>query len=84
MRFLIEQAKLVYIDKEYEGERVGGTGVRIPLSVASLWDDKPEYKEYYLFELLEDIAERYRSWRNSTKINKTTLCILVIISQMCL
>lgn len=67
MRFLLEQAKLVYVDKEYDGEHVGGTGVRIPLAVSSLWSDVEEYKEYYLFEILEDIAERYRNWRNSTK-----------------
>lgn len=67
MRFLLEKAKLVYTDKVYDGEHVGGMGVRIPLAVTSLWDDTPEYKEYYLFEILEDIANRYRTWRNSTK-----------------
>jgi hypothetical protein len=67
MRFLLEQAKLVYVDKEYDGEHVGGTGVRIPLAVSSLWSDVQEYKEYYLFEILEDIANRYRNWLASTK-----------------
>lgn len=67
MRFLLEKAQLTYVDKEYDGEHVGGAGVRIPLAVSSLWSDVEEYKEYYLFEILEDIANRYRSWRISTK-----------------
>lgn len=67
MRFLLEKSQLTYVDKEYDGEHVGGVGVRIPLAVSSLWSDVEEYKEYYLFEILEDIANRYRSWKSSTK-----------------
>jgi hypothetical protein len=67
MRFLLENTKLTYVDKEYAGEHVGGYGVRIPLAVSSLWSDVQEYKEYYLFEILEDISNRYRGWKSSTK-----------------
>lgn len=66
MQFLLEKGKLGYIDKSYDGENPYEIGVTVETHVNGLWSDSPQTMDYYLFELLEQISERYRQWKNNT------------------
>ena len=67
MRFLLEKALLCNVYKEAKGESFDELGVEIPLDRQGFWDDTEATVQYHLYELLEQIADRYRDWRRKTK-----------------
>ena len=67
MRFLLEKALLCGVYKEARGETIDELGVRIPLAHEGFWSDTDATAEYHLFELLEQIADRYSNWQRVTK-----------------
>lgn len=67
MRFLLEKALLCSVYKEAKGESFDELGVEIPLDRQGFWDDTEATMQYHLYELLEQIADRYRDWRRKTK-----------------
>lgn len=67
MRFLLEKALLCSVYKEASGESIDELGVEIPLAHEGFWSDTAATVQYHLFELLAQIANRYRDWQRNTK-----------------
>lgn len=59
MHFLLEKGKCCYTDREYRGETPYEVGVSF--TQPSLWGE--EVVTRYLFELLEDISDKFGMWR---------------------